>query len=265
MNDDFYIGYLAQSPPRLARHTRLVVVVLALVVTATAVLVAARQRPAEAGTFEFGVKRTFEGVLYEEPLPLLRVPHQGGAATNYLLVGFGKHGLPKFARGHHGQCVRLAGSLIQKGPAVMVELNDEASFTPLGPAMDSDAFPAGEAVGEVVLTGELVDTKCYFGVMRPATGKVHRACAVRCLSGGVPPGLLLRDADGNATVVLLAGLDEAGVKLDPQWAARIIQVEGLLLVRDRMAVVQTRRLRLVDEPSPDENGQADWLGLVPSR
>lgn len=246
MNDDFYIGYLAQSPPRLAGHTRLVLVMLALVVTATAALVAARQRPAEAGTFEFGVKRSFEGVLHEEPLPLLRVTQPDGIITNYLLVGFGKHGLPKFARGHHGQRVRLAGSLIQKGPAVMVELNDEASFTPLGPAVD-DGRPGEEVMGEVSLTGELVDTKCYFGVMRPATGKVHRACAVRCLSGGVPPGLLLRDADGNATVVPLAGLDEAGVKLDPQWAARIIQVEGRLVLRDRMVILQTHRLKLVGD------------------
>lgn len=250
MSEDFYIGYLAQSPPRLARHTRLVLVGLALVVTATAALVAARQRPAEAGTFEFGVKRTFEGVLYEEPLPLLRVTQPGGTATNYLLVGFGKHGLPKFARGHHGQRVRLAGSLIQKGGTVMVELNDEESFTPLGAATDPDASPAEEAVGEVSLTGELVDTKCYLGVMRPATGKVHRACAVRCLSGGVPPGLLLRDGDGNATVVLLAGLDGAGVKFDPQWAARTIQVEGRLVIRDGVAIVQTRRLRLVGELPP---------------
>ena len=37
------------------------------------------------------------------------------------------------------------------------------------------------------LIGEIVDSKRYLGVMNPGNGKVHRDCAVRCLSGGIPP------------------------------------------------------------------------------
>jgi hypothetical protein len=76
----------------------------------------------------------------------------------------------------------------------------------LGSAM-SDAgpgtVPAEVDLGHAQLTGEIVDSKCYFGVMNPGRGKVHRDCAVRCLSGGIPPALLVRDASGQMATVLI--------------------------------------------------------------
>src|SRR5262249_1257716 len=61
-----------------------------------------------------------------------------------------------------------------------------------------------ENLGEVQLTGEIVDSKCYFGVMNPGAGKVHRDCAVHCISGGIPPAFLVRDSAGNTVTLLLA-------------------------------------------------------------
>ena len=37
------------------------------------------------------------------------------------------------------------------------------------------------------ISGEIVDPKCYFGVMKPGEGKPHRSCAIRCIAGGIPP------------------------------------------------------------------------------
>lgn len=246
MNDDFYIGYLEKSPSALARHTRKLLFALAMVVTGLAALLAALQTPADPGTFEFGVKRTFEGVLHEGPLPMLRSVSPAGFVTNYLLVGAGKHGLPAFARGHHGEQVRFQGSLIQKGKGVLVELNDPDSFLALGRPPTPETRPAHEVLKEVVLTGELVDTKCYFGVMRPATGKVHRGCAARCLSGGVPPGLLLRDNDGGAVVVLLSGPNSQPLRFDAGWAARLVQAEGRLTWRGSFPCLEVTQLSLAD-------------------
>lgn len=126
----------------------------------------------------------------------------------------------------------------------MVEMNNEKSFTVMGPAAAPERLPASEVIGDVVLTGELVDTKCYFGVMRPAVGKVHRACAVRCLSGGVPPGLLVRDDKGNAVVVLLTGTGNAPLKFDVQWAAREVRVTGRLILQDAVPQLETTALEL---------------------
>jgi len=216
MNDEFYIGYAARAPRGLARHLALCAGGLAVLVVAMAALLAAGQKPAESGAFEFGVTQSFEGVLSETPLPLLRTVSASGAVTNYLLVGAGKHGLPAFVRGHNGMRVRFEGTLIHQGSAVMIELNRAASFEVLGVPEASERDPGFRTVGEVFLTGELVDTKCWYGVMRPATGKVHRACAVRCLSGGVPPGLLLRDTEVNGTVILLMGTAGTPLQFDPQ-------------------------------------------------
>jgi hypothetical protein len=36
---------------------------------------------------------------------------------------------------------------------------------------------------------------------------VHRDCAARCLSGGIPPALLTADLDGSRRLILLLGED----------------------------------------------------------
>ncbi len=243
MSDEFYVGYLSKSPPGLAKHTRRMVGALAVAVMVMLALVAARQMPAEPGVFEFGTQRSFEGILLESPLPRLRVSGPGGAVTNFLIVGAGKHGLPAFARGHGGRSVRFSGTLIQKGAARMIEMNDPSSFMVL---TGESAAPASktEPLGTVFLTGELVDTKCYFGVMRPATGKIHRACAVRCLSGGVPPGLLVRDREGNGVVVMLTGENGRPAGFDVEWAARVVEVDGRLRLEDGTLILEAASLRL---------------------
>jgi hypothetical protein len=248
MSDDFYIGYLDDSPRDLARHTRWVVAALCAVVVISVAALAALQSPPEPGVFEFGVKRTFEGILLESPLPMLRASSSGGSVTNYLLVGAGKHGLPAFARGHDGQRVRFDGTLIQKGSSVMVELNDANAFSVIGPAAADRSPSADEIIGSVLLKGELVDTKCYFGVMRPATGKVHRGCAVRCLSGGVPPGLLVRDADENGVVVLLIGIDGKPLQFDVGWAARLVEAEGELSRQGDDLMLAVSQMTLAVDP-----------------
>ena len=128
----------------------------------------------------------------------------------------------------------------------MIEMNEPASFESLGKPIEPGPGDRITDLGVTVLTGELVDTKCYYGVMRPAVGKVHRACAVRCLSGGIPPGLLVRDREGNATVVLLSGPSEAPLKVNPQWAGRTLRAEGVLTIRGDQPHLNVRRLEQFD-------------------
>ena len=68
---------------------------------------------------------------------------------------------------------------------------------------------AQEAVdlGEHTLRGEIVDIKCYLGVMKPAHGKPHRSCAARCISGGIPPVLMVKDRDGDTNYLLLVSAE----------------------------------------------------------
>ena len=75
----------------------------------------------------------------------------------------------------------------------VLELTEGAkSFISLG---DFETFSGGEDLkhsitkkfGETRLKGEIYDPKCAFGAMKPGFGKPHRSCAIRCISGGVPP------------------------------------------------------------------------------
>lgn len=44
----------------------------------------------------------------------------------------------------------------------------------------------------MTLEDEIIDPKCYFGVI-PGKGKIHRSCAIRCISDGIPPVLATTD------------------------------------------------------------------------
>jgi hypothetical protein len=74
----------------------------------------------------------------------------------------------------------------------------------LSAGKQGEAVPPSEDLGEMQLTGEIVDSKCFFGVMNPGAGKVHRDCAARFISGGIPPAFLVRDSSGNVVTLLLA-------------------------------------------------------------
>jgi len=244
---EFYIGYLKQAPSLHAKRLRALVLILAVSIPCLTALVAVSQSAFDRGIFEFGVTRTFEGVIYEDPVPMLHVSsglRERDAAANYVLVGFGKAGLPPFARGHDGEKVRFKGSLIYRDSMSMIEMNDPESFASLGVPEEAEKRGRVESLGHARLAGELVDTKCFFGVMRPATGKVHRACAVRCLEGGAPPGVLVRDLQGNGVVYMLAGPTGDRLEVDPQWAALGVTVEGELELYDGVPVIRASHLAL---------------------
>ena len=59
--------------------------------------------------------------------------------------------------------------------------------------------------GPVTVRGEIVDSKCFLGVMVPGSGKTHKDCASLCLRGGIPPALYVQDRRGDSFVLLLTG------------------------------------------------------------
>ena len=103
-----------------------------------------------------------------------------------------------------------------------------------GSIVPENDLPSSQEVtrdlGSVTLIGEIVDSKCYLGVMNPGQGKVHRDCAARCISGGIPP--IFVTADGRDQM-LLVGLDGRAVGRDGlrEFIAEPIQVRGELLQR----------------------------------
>ncbi len=238
----FFIGWQSKMAPGLARSLKKAVIPIAALIPAITAILVWFQNPVDRGRFEFGVEKTFEGVLYESPVPRLHMETGDGKSVDHILVGAGKFGAGNIIAGANGKHVRFNGSLIVREPLRLIELNRPETFTILDKDSPPKPVPLVSKLGEGKFTGELVDTKCWSGVMRPATGKVHRACAIRCLSGGVAPGLLVRDHGGDGVVFFLAGSGEEKLEYDVQLAGTFIDVVGTLELHGETPVLRVRSL-----------------------
>jgi nitrite reductase/ring-hydroxylating ferredoxin subunit len=251
-DDEFYVGYETRMPPGISRAIRRVATTLVLAAGVLAIPAGALQEPFGDGVFEFGVRKTFEGVLHCDPVPYLALhPSQEDRPEAYLLVGLGKHGIPDAAADADGARVRFDGSLIYRGGLHMIEMNAMTTFAVVDSTPDTTNEPI--SLGPARLFGELVDTKCCLGVMKPGSGKVHRACAVVCLTGGVPPGILVRMPSGSDAVVLLGRPDGAPTAVNPEWAGRVVDVPGELHIVDGIPVLSADEVTLAKTPSREEN------------
>jgi hypothetical protein len=206
--DEFFIGYAPPMPPRLGRFVRRVVVGIGCLAVVLAVTLAAGHVPLEGGTFEFGHSKSFSGTIVERPYPGLRLD---GVDSNVeawpLLVAPGKHGADTLVSGLQGRHVTLTGTRIQRGTHTMIEVAP-ASLSSKGsePAsVEAAALLDQSNGGPVEVTGEIVDSKCFLGVMVPGSGKTHKECASLCLRGGIPPALYVHDRAGHASLLLLTG------------------------------------------------------------
>lgn len=196
MDQDLYIGYAATASPRIIRWIKPVITSLFAAGLLVAFTLTSAQQQFDDSRFEFSHYRTYTGQLHLTPYPTLRTL-QG----DYILVAPGKHGATPMVNRFAEQTVKLWGALIEHDSDRMLELDTrpiEITGTPqpLPPVLE-DRFATVE------MAGEIVDSKCYLGVMNPGRGKVHRDCAARCISGGIPPALLVRDAGGKPRLFLL--------------------------------------------------------------
>jgi len=223
MIEDFYIGYLPKAPSSLGRWTIRIAAALVLSGLAVGALLIFGQPPYADSRFEYGVYHDYSGVIEEWPYPIFRTTN-----ASFLLVAPGKHGLSGPVAGLQGKTVSLRGSLIERGQDRMLEVLPESLH-------ETAQAPAGIVsvltdLGPVRLRGEIVDSKCYLGVMNPGNGKVHRDCAARCISGGAPPAFVAQDAAGETQVLLLVGSDGRALNKEIlSFVAEPLEISGNLV------------------------------------
>ena len=212
MNDEYYIGWEAKAAPGIGKTIHRAVVALLLIAVFVSLLLAVSQHMIGASVFEWGNVKQFSGILQATPYPHLLVPRPGNADgqsrfSTYYLVAPWKFGLkPEAIAPFDGKSVTLKGTLIYRGNQTMIEVvNDSIQATNTA----APALTGQETItlGRQTLTGEIVDSKCFLGVMNPGQLTPHRACAIRCISGGVPPVLLVRQKNGPAIYLLLVSAD----------------------------------------------------------
>jgi hypothetical protein len=195
-DDEFYVGYEERMAPGIARAVRRGVAMFATGAAAAIVVWVLAQHTLPESQFEFGVIRTVAGILRREPYPSVAVD-----GRRVWLVGPGKFGAEQVVGETPNGPVIVAGSAIQRGPTHMQETNWLRASTE--PAQSRHRAGTEPAQSNVTLTGEIVDSKCFLGVMNPGEGTVHRDCARRCLSGGIPPMLIVRGGRGGEELVVL--------------------------------------------------------------
>lgn len=249
MSDEFFVGYLPM-PRETARRMKRVAIVVVLLAVAAATALAIATGPFDRATFEYGTEREWQGILEAAPVPVLIARDAGaaspfGALVRYPLVAPGKHGAATLIAGLDGARVTLKAKRILRERTTMLELvpGSIRRFTPALPA-DGAPMPASkiEDLGHARFEGEIVDSKCFLGVMNPGRLEVHRACAIRCISGGIPPMLFAHDAEGREAQLLLvdAGGNPLGDRVH-DLVARPVTIEGRLERRDDLYYLYVNR------------------------
>lgn len=215
--DAFFVGYMP-VPRALVGFLAVVAGGLIGAGVAVAAVFAVAQGDWGDASFRWGDGyQTRTGVLLAEPYPVLYTPpdadHPRGRAV--VLSGQGKRGVQAAAEALEGGAADVGGIALGRGE-VGVEFIQVGGKVRLRPAEDAAAVPAGwrpatDDLGARTLRGEIVDSKCYLGAMRPGQGKTHKLCANLCLIGGIPPMFVVYREEGAPLVMLLG--DRAGKAL----------------------------------------------------
>lgn len=231
--EPFYVGYLKTPKPLVAFLA--VVVGAAFGASAVlAVLLVTAQRDWGNASFQWDQGyQTRTGVLQVEPYPVLYLPpdadHPKGRAIP--LSGEGKVGVRDTAQALDGKPVEAGGFLLAADGRDMLQVGGDVGLraVPGGSLAGGYAGPVAEPVGPRTLRGEIVDSKCYLGAMRPGQGKTHKLCANLCLIGDIPPMFAVYREDGPPELLLLA--DQQGGPVTPALlndTARYVELTGVV-------------------------------------
>jgi hypothetical protein len=240
-DDTFFVGW-ADTPPADRRFFLRLGAGLLLGSAGLGAGLAALQRAPGAGGWDPDAVREWRGIVSAAPYAMLRSRDLGGGVPRTALLScLGKCGVAAQIGALSGQPVVVSGSLVQRGQHTMIAVDEQGPWLRRddGAAPDAGlAVPAPEALGEVRLQGEILDSKCWFGAMRPADGKLHKACASLCIRGGIPPAFFARGPAGQAALMVLTdggrahGPDLLALVADPVRLVGQVFRRGDLLLLD---------------------------------
>ncbi|MEO0376258.1 MAG: hypothetical protein AAF329_16880 [Cyanobacteria bacterium P01_A01_bin.17] len=237
--DEFYISY-APVPKGYRRFLFRFVPLLVIGVILFAGLLPMVHNQFNTGKLQG--KQELEGFLAADPVPHLVVPRPGNIGNNspfsrYLLTGGGKTAPKAEILEYLGKWVKLTGTMVSRNQLSVIATG---SAEPIDPPVNAAAQPnEGAPLGTYTLTGEILDSKCYPGVMKPGQGKTHRACAIRCISGGVPAVFRVQNNRKDVLYFLLA--DQQGKAINDRildLVADPVEITGEVIQYDDMFVVQ---------------------------
>lgn len=211
--DDFYIGYVDNISVKTKKTVTNFVFFGILTLITIAVIFAFTQNTFKNSTFELTTNTKIMGVYHEMPYPMLKVKTAENTFKNILLLGFGKSSANPFLKKIRneisqlsGSMVSIEGNLIYYNGKTLLQITNDEKITLVEKANSQRLPQTKSLVKDMELKGEIIDPKCYFGVMKPGKGKIHRSCAVLCISGGIPPILATTDENNISEYYLITDL-----------------------------------------------------------
>ncbi len=244
--DPMFIGW-SKEVPRTDRRF-LLAASLGLVTTAGGVgaLMGMAHESAAGGRWE-GEARDWTGLVLDAPYPMLRTRDIDGTPRTAFLVTTGKTAV-RLPPGLPGQFVRVRASLIARDRHAMLAVADGEDWIAASHAAPEGLSDWPESDGQpVMLSGEILDAKCWFGAMRPGFGRTHKACAALCARGGLPLAFCTGDvcAEGGEAPLLLDASGRAhGREILPLVAdpvlvrGRVVQVGDVSQLRADIASIR---------------------------
>ena len=211
-NKEYYIGWNDKIPDRNKKALKKILIPTFVLIPVIAFVLVFFTKPFTDHTFELGSVKEFTGVYFGKPFPVLfldKGQFPKGFDPYAMLVGYGKsgatgliHSIESFQGSLSGKKIKIQGTLIYGDGKILIELTKKENS--LLDILNHNKRQSQELLKakNVELKGEILDPKCWFGAMKPAEGKVHKSCAIRCISGGIPPVFRTHDGSRNTYYVL---------------------------------------------------------------
>ncbi len=92
----------------------------------------------------------------------------------------------------------------------------------------SASAQAKKVMKEVTVVGEIIDTKCYLTGMMGGSGEGHKECAIACIKGSLPVGVLEKKTNKVYVIVPNEGTKGANEALLP-YAAETVKLTGSVI------------------------------------
>ena len=244
---DFYIGWMSKAPPGFAKHVKKVLLILFPAALIVAYLLSTSQNKFSTASFEYGKLTEVKGIYYNNPIPMLKVFDKNNLSITIPLVGYGKHGAETAIMelekekgvSLNGKEVTLKGTLIYGDGKTLLQV-DKNDDPIVNIGAESTVQLQQKDLGTQTIRGEIIDPKCYFGVMKPGEGKVHRDCAIRCILGGIPPVLHVQNEKGESNYYLIVGPN--GEKINEvlqDIVAEPVSIEARVVQQDDWIILYT--------------------------
>ena len=227
IQEEFFIGWASDVPSSLSQFLKKAVISISFVAVLIAIALPNLSEELKDSEFTFGDIQEYEGILHLQPTPRITIGDE-----DHLLIDFGKFSALKSIRKYEqmnnvqldNSHVKIKGTALSYNGRNLLELSNQVESIIEHEDASSNVSHEKTALGQISLKGEILDAKCFFGVMNPGDGPVHKFCAALCIEGGIPA--VIYD-ESNEEYYIVKG--ENGIDINQQLvplAGEIVKLSG---------------------------------------